>query len=105
MDPDFPAETPKGWPLAGCRRYVTDNALDRSPALAEEKRRLLTAQANRAELLLAHAKGELVSRDAVKSSVGKIINAWQNIVKHTITKPEWNAICHQLKHIDLDYEG
>ena len=71
-DPTFPPQTPKGWDIEAARAWMEEHADENIPALAEEKLRLIRAQADLAEQKLQRETEILISKDAVKERLGNI---------------------------------
>ena len=98
--PDFPEHGTRGWDLVACKVFAENSALDKLPALAEEKRRLLSAQADFAEMKLKREAEVLVLKEDVKQSLAAIIGAWTGVLKRTISKEDYNACTRQFQKIN-----
>ena len=84
-------------------KFVNDQGLTTPPVLAEEKRRLLSAQADLAELKLKQQAGELVLKTDVLEDTAKMMTALVGILKKTLSREDFNSVARQFQKVE--YQG
>jgi len=81
---------------------MEEHADENIPALAEEKLRLIRAQADLAEQKLQRETEILISKDAVKERLGNMLGVITGILKTTLSRQDYSAVARQFQQADFN---